>query len=84
MGKTVAVDSRLEKLAIGLERKGYRVVDLYGGTMGVEACIYYNGIRDFHNDDISGGRRVLMIDGKGKTVEDIDEIIRNGVYSSLF
>jgi hypothetical protein len=84
MGKIIAVDGRFEKLAARLEEKGYKVVDMYGQPTGVDVCIYYDGIRDFHNTDFSAGKRVLMIDGKGKTVEDIEAILQSGVYSSLF
>jgi hypothetical protein len=84
MGKIIAVDSRFTNLIAGLEEKGHKVVDIYGEPTGVDACIYYDGIRDFHNTDFSGDHRVLMIDGKDKTIEDIEAILKSGVYSSLF
>ena len=84
MAKTIAVDSRFQDLIEALKARGYKVVDLYGGHTGVEACIYYDGIRDFHNADYSRRTGVLMIDGKGRSVDDIETILQKGVYSSLF
>lgn len=84
MTKTIAVDGRFQSLVEGLRERGYEVVDLYRPHTGVSACIYYTGIRDFHNADFSDNTAVLMIDGKGRTVEDIEAILQRGVYSSLF
>lgn len=55
MAKTIAVDSRFQDLIEALRARGYEVVDLYCGHAGVEACVYYDGIRDFHNADYSRG-----------------------------
>ncbi|HOC08280.1 MAG: hypothetical protein GXY97_03145 [Clostridiales bacterium] len=84
MAKTIAVDSRFQDLIETLRARGYEVVDLYSGHTGVEACIYYDGIRDFHNTDYSRDAGVLMIDGKGRSIDDIEAILQRGVYSSLF
>ncbi|MGI6702610.1 MAG: YkuS family protein [Clostridia bacterium] len=84
MRKTIAVDGRFQNLIEDLKDRGYEVVDLYGPHTGVDACIYHDGIRDFHNADSYNNTAVLMIDGKGKTVDEIEAILQRGVYSSLF
>ena len=84
MAKTIAVDGRFQNLIVELRARGYEVVDLYGQHTSVNACIYYDGIRDFHNTDYSRDTGVLMIDGKGRSADDIEAILQKGVYSSLF
>lgn len=84
MTKIIAVDHRFEGLIKELEKRGYEVVDLYGPHRGVNACIYHDGIRDFYNGGLVQSTAVLMIDGKGRTVDDIESILQRGAYSSLF
>lgn len=84
MKKIVAVDSRLGNLMVQLKERGYNVVDIFDQGAAIDVCIYYDGIRDFQNtiDDLGTG--VLMINGRGKTVDEIEETIERGTYSSLF
>ncbi len=84
MAKTVAVDDRFQKLIKDLRERGYNVVGLYDNDVGVDACIYYDGIRDFQNLSPIQKGAVLMMDGKGKDIDDIEKILQRGVYSSLF
>ncbi len=84
MGKTVAVDKRFRELRQELEEKGYKVVDLFQYEAPVDACVYHDSIRDFHNANYLWDTGVLMINGKGKSAEDIEFMINRGVYSSLF
>ena len=84
MAKPLEGDSRFQDLLETLRARGDEVGDLYSGHTGGEACIYYDGIRDFHNTDYSRDAGVLMIDGKGRSIDDIEAILQRGVYSSLF
>ncbi len=84
MEKTIAVDKRFRELRQELEEKGYKVVDLFQYEVPVDACIYYDSIRDFHNANYLWGTGVLMINGKGKSAKDIEFMINRGVYTSLF
>lgn len=84
MIKTIAVDCRFQDLMAELQERGYKVIDLHSGEAGANACIYHDGIRDYHNMYNLQDTGVLMIDGKGKTVNDIEAILQKGVYSSLF
>lgn len=84
MEKIIAVDKRFSKLIQELVERGYRVVDLYQQDIPVNACIYYDKIRDFQNINLLSDAGVLMINGKDKTIDDLEFIINRGIYSSLF
>ncbi len=84
MVKTIAVDDRFKELIEALRERGYNVVNPYSSNSRVDACVYYEGIRDFQNHSLNQRDRVFMIDGKGKTVDDIETILQRRAYSSLF
>ncbi|MBA1334715.1 MAG: hypothetical protein HPY66_2619 [Firmicutes bacterium] len=84
MKKMVAVDRRLGNLIMELKAKGYEVTDLYETGKQVDACIYYDGIRDFHNTGWGAASGVLMINGRGMAVEEVLFVLERGTYSSLF
>jgi 2,4-dienoyl-CoA reductase-like NADH-dependent reductase (Old Yellow Enzyme family) len=84
MKKVIAVDRRFNSLIRELEDRGYGVVDLFEQGASVDACIYYDGIRDFRNTGEVANSGVLMINGRGKTVDELEFILEKGTYSSLF
>lgn len=84
MKKTVAVDGRFENLIAELKARGYEVTDLYETDKQVDACVYYEGIRDFHNTGWGASGSVLMINGKSMAVEEVLSVLERGTYSSLF
>lgn len=84
MNKVVAVDRRLDYLSAELMARGYSVVDLFDQGVAIDVCIYYDGIRDFNNTVDGTGSGVLMINGRGKSVDEVEKIIEKGTYSSLF
>lgn len=93
MHKRIAVQSGLDNIKSGLDGLGYEVVDI-NDSNSVEAVVYmadgYN--INYHNqlvsmnegEDISGNKGVMLINATGKTVEQIDYIINNRIYSPLF
>lgn len=84
MKKVIAVDERFRDLKEQLKAKGYEVVDLYQRNVPIDVCIYYDNMKGFQNINPHTGMGVLMINGKGKSIADIEFMIKKGVYSSLF
>lgn len=93
MPKKIAVQSGLDKIKNELGGLGYEVVDI-NDSNSVDAVVYmadgYN--INYHNqivnmnegEDISDNKGVVLINATGKTVEQIDYIINNRIYSPLF
>jgi len=84
MGKVIAVDERFGNLIKELEVRGYVVVNLYKQGVPVDVCVYYDSMKDFKNVNPYLDTGVLMINGKDKSIDDIELIIERGIYSSLF
>ena len=90
MIQTVAVAPGLPLVARYLAGKGYRVIEYGRHSQGVDAVVY------LHTDQRrmvsaamappgrSGFPGVLLIDGYGKTPDQIHEILRRGSYEPLW
>ena len=92
MPRRIAVQEGLKNMKEELESLGYEVVDM--NHEGVEAVVYmadgsdisYYGQMFSMNQgmNIAGNRGTLLINGKGKSIEELDYMIRNRLYSPLF
>lgn len=90
----VAVQSNLLNISEGLKQKGYTVVDLYTYTNPIDAVVYEGGRFDFlsiteentspvmsTNSRSSFG--VFILCSKGKSIEEIDNMLKTRRYSSF-
>ncbi|SHI14915.1 YkuS family protein [Sporanaerobacter acetigenes] len=83
MGKKIAIEESLIDLKNELENMGYDIVDMDNGD--VEAIVYMSALVNMNMGfDISNGKGAILINAHGRTADEIDEIIRNRKYSSLF
>lgn len=90
MRKNILVQSELEDIKSGLNELGYSVVDMNSGT-SVDAIVYMADGNDvgYHEKIMDVGANMLsssgavLINATGKTVEDVDNMISNKVYSPL-
>lgn len=93
MSKRIAVQSGLDNIKNELGGLGYEVVDINNSNR-VDAVVYMADGYDinYHNDivnmnegeDIADNKGVVLINATGKTIEQIDYIINNRIYSPLF
>ncbi len=88
----IAIDENLHHIKTGLQQLGYSVVDLKENQL-TDVIIYYRDSQsnifggNLHNSFLSGlgaESGTLLINGYGKTLEEIQEIIKNRSYSPLF
>lgn len=90
----VAVQSSLPSISEGLRQKGYTIVDLYTYTKPIDAVVYESGPFDFStiteentnpvmttNSRTSYG--VFILCSKGKSIEEIDYMLKTRCYSSF-
>ncbi|AFS79861.1 hypothetical protein Curi_c28950 [Gottschalkia acidurici 9a] len=90
MKKNVLVQSDLENIKKGLNELGHSVVDMETGV-DIDAIVYMaDGANvNYHNQIMDVGENILnnngaiLINATGKTIEDIDNMINNKVYSPL-
>lgn len=93
MTKRVAVQRGLNEIKNELINQGYEVFDIEEGQ-NVDAVVYmadgYNipNYNQFINmnagADMGGDKGIILINAKGKGIEDIRYAIENRVYSKLF
>lgn len=93
MRKKIIVQEGLNDLKNSLDNLGYEVVDI-NDSSSAEAIIYMADGYDvgYHNNlasmnsgiDISNNRGTILINAAGKTTEEINNIIKNRIYSPLF
>ncbi|SCG84506.1 hypothetical protein DW1_2956 [Proteiniborus sp. DW1] len=93
MRKKIIVQDGLHNLRDSLSSLGYEVVDL-NNSSDIEAIVYMADGYDieYHNNlanmnsgiDISSNSGTILINAAGKTTEEIDNIIKNKLYSPLF
>jgi|GEM_PF-7076501 len=90
MIETVAVAPGLPQVARYLTQKGYRVTEYGRHTPGVDAVVYLRTDQPrmvsaaMQPPGQSGFPGVLLIDGYGKTPDQIHEILRRGSYEPLW
>ncbi len=88
----IAVESGLEGIVRGLREKGYTVVRGPDYNTPVDVFIYKEGLMtkgpttlDITNlDNSSAYYGVLMINANNKSLEEIENILKNRLYSPLF
>ncbi|WP_069650885.1 YkuS family protein [Caloranaerobacter ferrireducens] len=93
MAKKIAIQKGLDDLKNSLKSKGYEVYDI-NENKEVEAIIYMaDGYSIPYMDrfismdagfEIDRNKEVLLINATGKTLEEIEYIINNRLYSPLF
>lgn len=93
MKKKIVVQEGLNDIRNGLNRLGYEVVDINENN-NVEAIVYMaDGYDiDYHSNivsmksgiDMTNNKGTVLINATGKTIEEIDKIIDNRIYSPLF
>ncbi len=88
----IAIDENLHEIKAGLEQLGYNVVNLRENQL-TDVLIYYRDDQsnifegNLHNSFLSGlgaEAGTLLINGHGKTIGEIDQILKNRSYSPLF
>jgi len=90
----VAVQSNQTSITEGLRQKGYTVVDLYTYGKPIDAVVYDGGRFDFStiteentspimsaNSNSSYG--VFIVCSNGKSIEEIDYMLKTRCYSSF-
>ncbi len=90
----VAVQSKLSGIADQLKQRGYTVVDLYTYSRPIDAVVYEGSSFDFSaiteentnatmgiNNSSSYG--VFIVCSNGKSIEEIDYMLRTRCYSSF-
>ncbi|HEX2925769.1 MAG TPA: YkuS family protein [Ruminiclostridium sp.] len=89
----VAVQSNLSDIADGLKKRGYTVVDLYAYKKPVDAVVYQGKSFDFSaivEENVSSvegsgsGYGVFIVCSNGKSIEEIDYMLKTRCYSSFF
>lgn len=93
MKKKIVVQESLSDIKDGLNNLGYEVVDINENN-AVEAIVYMADGYDvqYHNNlinmdsgiDMTNNKGTILINATGKTLEEIDKIIKCRVYSPLF
>ncbi len=90
----VAVQSDLSSIAEGLRQRGYTVVDLYTYTKPIDAVIYeghrfnFSAITEENTSPVMGtnnktGYGVFIVCSNGKSIDEIDYMLRTRCYSSF-
>lgn len=92
----VAVDENLIELKEALEQRGYKVVRL-GENKSVDAVVYYNNGDEtskgnfimtdnsvFSGENIRSSNGVFMVNASQRSIEEIDQILKNKIYSPFF
>ncbi|OQB14600.1 MAG: hypothetical protein BWY15_01112 [Firmicutes bacterium ADurb.Bin193] len=84
---TVAVTSNLTTIAAQLRDLGYDVVTYGAYNYPIDAIVYSGEALSEANvttANVSSSAGVLMINAKNKTIKQIDNSLKNRVYSPLF
>ena len=91
----VAVQKTLNDLKSALKSLGYEVVDVESYNYPIDAIVYEgntfqishvsrNNMPDLSMSDRRANYGVLMINSLGKSVEEIDDMLKRRYYSPLF
>ncbi len=90
----VAVQSNLTNIVQGLTQRGYTVVDLYTYKKPVDAVVYEGRRFDFSsitednvntsmNTDNNSGYGVFILCANGRSIDEIDQMLKTRRYSSF-
>ena len=83
----VAVQNGLNKIMEGLKAKGHEVVDMGNSNNPVDAIVYEGNsfqVSYVSRDNPDYGYGILYINSLGKSIDQIDEMLRLGCYEHLF
>lgn len=90
----VAVQSGLEDIKNQLEKRGFDVVSIENYNYPVDAIIYKGNsfniscVSRNNMPEFTMGKRaqygVFMINSQGKTIDEIEEMLKNRCYTPLF
>lgn len=81
----ICVSSELEYIKQELENRGYNVINNTSGTCDVIICDIKNGgLVNLNMQSNVKREGTLIIDSGSKSIDEIEYIINNRVYSSLF
>ncbi|RKD31672.1 YkuS family protein [Thermohalobacter berrensis] len=92
MSKKIAVQGHLNEIKENLIRRGYEVFDI-NENRDVEAIIYmsdgheipyYGQVTNMDQGEDMTGKGAILINANGKSIEEIEYIINNRIYSPLF
>ncbi|MDD3766314.1 MAG: YkuS family protein [Eubacteriales bacterium] len=83
---TVAVAPQLKTLAGQLRERGYNVVTYGKYKYPVDALVYVGSMEDYRTlkGSTVGHFGILMINATNKTVDEVDNALKNRLYSPLF
>ncbi|WP_066505116.1 YkuS family protein [Abyssisolibacter fermentans] len=89
MTQKILIQNGLDEIKLSLEKIGYDIVttdlneryDVFIYKADGYDIDYYNQITSLTNDN---NENVLLVNAKGKTIQEIDYIIKHKTYSSLF
>ena len=84
--KRIALQENLQELKTSLETRGYEVVG-FDDNGHIDAIIYtddYIGFRNINDEGETNDFGAILRNANGKTLEEIQYIIENRRYGSLF
>jgi hypothetical protein len=90
----VAVQNGLDKIREGLKNKGYKVVNLEGYNYPIDALVYEGNsfqishISSNNMPEMTMGTRssygVFMVNAAGKSLDEVEAMLKTRKYSPLF
>ena len=91
MGKKVAVQDSLNEIKDELKRRGYNIISMEDGVEA-DAIVYMNegnetpyiGDYDYNDELDSYNKGAILINANNKSIDEIDKIIKNRIYTPLF
>lgn len=83
MSKIIAVERGMEILKMELEKLGYAVYYI-DEKIPCDVFIFKSNLNNNLDSVLPNSHGSLILNGEGKSVEEIDQIIRRGLYSPLF
>lgn len=81
----ICISNNFKDLKRELENRGYEVTNKFEADCDAMVCDLKNGgLSNMTNDKNIKNEGILVIDIGSKSIEEIDYILKNRVYSSLF
>lgn len=81
----IAIDESLDKLNNDLKTKGYQTINVNCCSSPINAYIYKNRFFDAINTGLlNSNDNILIINGSGRSVNEIQSILHSKCYSPLF
>jgi len=83
MSKIIAVERGMELLKVELEKMGY-IVHYIDEKVPCDVFIFRSNLNNSLSSVLPNSHGSLILNGDRKSVEEIDQIIKRGLYSPLF